>query len=336
MPKFLDQLTPILNASRKAQPSGGSETQMGIGVKPIIRIPPPPAPPVVGAEIALKVIFASMPKGAPPPPPTTFSAMALANDQPENIGKPKPAPLATPAAASDEEPPKARLPPSLLANIDDDDDDKKKKKGKEAEDAWIPDAGENMGMLDVVNNSVIIRVEEVKGLQHKSMTGKCNPYVLVTVTDRSGSLPKKFKTDPKEGQQVAYETDFLYILPFGRSIDEMIANFSVFHSNFPTGKKFLGQCERPVVDIMGPGDGGETAEMTLMPKKQGDFCKGSLAFSIRKPTDDDIETIGTSVSSKITRHLVSYILYSCADAIVKVFVFLHFPSSIKTSFRFFF
>ena len=263
---------------------------MGIGVKPIIHIPPPPAPTVVGAEIALKVIFASMPKGAPPPPPTVFSAMALVCYwlcssclfsvylapyllQAENQSARHPSTLsspvaATPAPSASKEEPQARLPPSLLADQgydSDDEKDKKKKKKGEGEEGWIPQ-GENIGMLDVVNNSVIIRVEDVKGLQHKTVTGGAKPYVLVTVTDRSGSLAKKFKTNPIEGQDVSFDKDFLYIIPFGRTIDDFVANFSVFHSSI-TGKKFLGQCERPIVDIMGSNP-GETAEMQLQPKKQ--------------------------------------------------------------------
>ena len=49
--------------------------------------------------------------------------------------------------------------------------------------------------------------------------------------------------------------------------------------------------------------------------------KGSVTFSIRKPCGNEIEDLGSAVSAKVTKHLVSYILYSCADAIVKVFIF---------------
>ena len=99
------------------------------------------------------------------------------------------------------------------------------------------------------------------------MTGSCKPFVVVEVTDRSGNVSKKFKSGVKDGQDVTFDEDFLYLFPFGRAKEDLIATFSVYHHSIK-GKKFLGQCTRPVIDIMGSNpEGGETCEMTLQPKK---------------------------------------------------------------------
>ena len=61
------------------------------------------------------------------------------------------------------------------------------------------------------------------------MTGQCRPYVVVTVTDRSGNVAKSFKTDHKDTQTATFDKDFLYIFPFGRGVEDLVANFSVYH-----------------------------------------------------------------------------------------------------------
>lgn len=297
MPKFVDQATPVLEASRKAPASGqGTELQLGVGVKPIIKIPPPPAPPVVGAEVALKVIFAYIDDDAPAPPPTVFSALTVARDQPAPSKAVPAAKLATAPAK-----PAASSSSTTVA----------KAEGAEKKEGWKPD-GENLGALDVENNSVVIRVEGVAGIKHKDISGKCKPYVMVDVTDRSGAQSKKFKTTIKTGQDATFEEDFLYIFPFGRSVEDFVVQCNVYHHALPS-KRFLGYCERPMVDVMGV----QKCEMELQPKKAGDFVKGTCSFSVRYPQGSDIEDIGSNISSKVTKHLVSYIMYSCADAIVK-------------------
>ena len=146
----------------------------------------------------------------------------------------------------------------------------------------------SLSSLHLERNSVLIQVVGCKELKNVDIIGKSDPWVKIKVLDRSGVKQRSFKTKRIDNNlNPVWDQDFMFVFRFGTTIDDYLVQFEVYDHDRTTDT-FLGICIQPMANIMGKRP-GRIMECKLEPKKSGQNVKGTIQFSVRYPSPQEVQ-----------------------------------------------